>query len=172
VKTVSIIIYLCTLGAVASAQPGADIFFFKDAAHGQWCAFKSESEWRAEMGLIPPKIVGGIEYKDNRVSVVHVSEVDETADWRVYDSYTVTKDGKLDSLKRQITIPSESVNDEEVWVIRNGRATKQGGKTNTDSRGVLLNIPVVTSVQSFPFWPLSGKLQEIREKGKVCIPDK
>jgi hypothetical protein len=122
------------------------------------------------MGLVPPHVVGGIEYKDDRVAMVYVSEVDSTGDWKVYDGYTVTPDGKLDRLNRHVTIPSAGVDDEEVWAIKNGRATKQDGKPS--KRTYLLDVPIVTSPQSFPFWPLSGKLVEILEKGKVCISDK
>lgn len=170
VRVVLIVLLLCSLVTISSAQSEVAIFFLRDQTHRQWCAFKSESEWHTAMGLVPPHVVGGIEYKDDRVAMVYVSEVDSTGDWKVYDGYTVTPDGKLDRLNRHVTIPSAGVDDEEVWAIKNGRATKQDGKPS--KRTYLLDVPIVTSPQSFPFWPLSGKLVEILEKGKVCISDK
>jgi hypothetical protein len=149
------------------------IFFLKDKAHHQWCGYKSESEWPRQMVPIPPLIVGGAEYENNRLSLVHVSEVDETADWRVYDDYVVNKNGDLESLKREISIIPGHVNEEEIWIIKNGVAIQQGPKTDPNSRPVLLNVPVITKLRSFPFWPLlRDKRQEVLSKGQACAPEK
>ena len=46
---------------------------------------------KAQVQVLGAMIVGAADYKNERVSAVHVTEVDETGDWAVNDEYTLTQ---------------------------------------------------------------------------------
>jgi hypothetical protein len=166
----------------SSKPPDLEIFIIRDDQHQQWCGYKNRSESRAEAERLKAMVVVGVEYSGVNISTVHVTEGDESGDWNVDDRYSLDKRGMLQSLSRVIDNFSIGITQDEIFRMRNGRAVKErtssrsrrtGAATKELSGDDLPVVPIVTRVDSFPFWILvRDKLHEIQSQGKACAPNK
>ena len=158
---------------------GIAVYFLRDESHKQWCAYATESRFEVQIQALSAVVVGGADYVDGRLSLVRVTETDETGDWAVNDVYTYNKSGQIKSLKGTINILPEDSSEEQLFVIENGRVVKQQsvyrelrtGKASQKSVNWFKAPPVITTTGAFPFSDLIGsKRNEVRSKGTVCIP--
>ena len=108
-------------GQIASKE----MFFRKDVPLNQWCAYKSETDWRTEMDPFQPETIGGVEYVSDHVSVVHVTTTDQSGDWAIYDDYSFDKNERLQSLKRTINVLPGRLSEEQVFRIQAGKAIQE-----------------------------------------------
>jgi hypothetical protein len=154
------------------------IYLLEDAEHQQWCAFSSESGWKSQVNSLSAMRVATVDYVNDHISVVHITEEDETGDWIVYDHYSFDKSGALQKLKRTMNILPGNRSEEQVFLVQDGKTIKQStisrdlstGKPTAPSNDWLPDVPIITSVQAFPFSSLIGsKRLEIWSKGKACI---
>jgi len=173
----------CAVSQVKQGQAaGQEIFLLKDDQHHQWCGYNSKSESKSEADRLNARIIVGVQYSNNRISAVHVTEGDESGDWNVDDQYSFDKDEKLQTLSRVIDNFSIGITQEELFQIQNGKAIKQsstsrsrrtGQPTKELSGDYLPEVPIITSTTAFPFWSfVQDKRSEILSKGKACVPDK
>jgi hypothetical protein len=161
----------------AQAANGKKLYLLQDAADRQWCAFGRESAWKSEVQSRSALLVATVEYAGSRISTVSVTDEDETGDWIVYDTYSLDGGGALRTLSRTINVLPGDRSQKEVFLMRNGRASRQSvtslslstGKVATSAVDWLPSVPVITSVQAFPFSSLIGsKRFEAWSKGSVC----
>jgi hypothetical protein len=159
---------------------GADkrIFLLEDAEHRRWCAYSSESVWKSQVTSLSATLVSTLELEDDHLAAVSVTEEDEAGDWIVYDHYSLDSKGELQNLKRTINVAASDTSEDETYLIRNGKAKKQGRVTRKLSTGEisppkkewLPDVPMVTHIQDFPFADLAReKLPEVQSKGSVCL---
>ena len=158
---------------------GKKVYFLKDDSHKQWCGYSSESLLKTQVQVLMAMVVGAVDYKDDRVSAVHVTEVDETGDWAVNDEYTLDAN-EIQSLKRTINIIPEDNSEEQLFRISNGKAIKQQstnrelrtGKPTQNTVSWFKSPPVITEIKAFPFATLiTGKQHAVWSTGAVCIPE-
>ncbi|HXE11606.1 MAG TPA: hypothetical protein VN633_05770 [Bryobacteraceae bacterium] len=124
-------------------------------------------------------IVGEVDYKNGRVHAIHITEVDETGDWAVNDEYTLDESETIQSLKRTINIIPEDNSEEQLFLIKNGKAIKQSSthrelRTSKPAKGTVnwFEAPrVITEIKAFPFATLITKKQQVVwSTGEVCVP--
>jgi len=171
-----------SLALAQSSEKGVTrnaVYFLKDDSDKQWCAYASESRFKAQIESLKAVVVGGASYSDGRLLTVRVTETDETGDWAVNDEYTCDKSGKIQTLRRTINILPENSSEEQFFVIEKGRAVKQRsvyrelrtGKATGKSVNWFEAPPVITATEAFPFWPLLGaRRDEVWSRGSVCVP--
>jgi len=164
----------------ASGSAGKAIYFLRDDAHEQWCGYADESRLKARVQPLHAMVVGRADYTDGRVSAVRLTEVDETGDWAVNDDYGLDARERIQSLKRTISILPEDTSEEQLFVIRDGRANRQRStyRELSSGRPAQKHVdwfeppPVVTSLQAFPFSALIARTQQaVWSKGEVCLSD-
>jgi hypothetical protein len=182
-----LLIWTTFLLGVALAQSGVNpdtgkkVYFLNDDSHNQWCGYASESRLKAQVQTLRAMVVGGVDYKNGRVSVVHVTEADETGDWAVNDEYTFDENEKIRNLKRTINIIPEDSSEEQLFVIESGKAIKRRSTHRALRTGKPIQAqntpdwfeppPVITELKAFPFATLiSGRQQAVWSTGEVCIP--
>jgi hypothetical protein len=164
----------------AQRKSGKEIFFLEDDQRRQWCGYSDQSEWKSAVQSLSAMIVGGVAYLKDRVSVIHVTETDESGDWAVYDEYTLDQNGRLQKLKRTINVLPGRITEDQIFRIENGKAIQEsrssrelgtGKPTQFPGGNWRPDLPVITNVQAFPFWPLILDARaEILAKGKACVP--
>lgn len=154
------------------------VFLLRDDLHQQWCGYASESLFKLQIQSLKALVVGGADYADGHLSMVRVTETDETGDWAVNDEYIFDKAGRIRTLKRKINILPEDTSEEQMFVIENGKAIKQrstyhelGTRKATQKRVDWFEAsPVITDVEAFPFAPLIGsKRFNVWSQGEACI---
>jgi len=105
--------------------------------------------------------------------------VDETGDWAVNDEYTLDESETIRSLKRTINIIPEDNSEEQLFLIKNGKAIKQSSthrelRTSKPAKGTVnwFEAPrVITEIKAFPFATLITKKQQVVwSTGEVCVP--
>jgi len=168
----------------ALAQSGADaktIYFLEDESHMQWCGYANESRFKAQVQSLMAMVIGGADYTSGRLSTIHVTEADQTGDWAVNDEYTLGVDGRIRSLKRTINIIPEDNSEEQLFVVKNGKAIKQRsvhrelqtGRPTKNTVNWFHASPVITEIKAFPFSALiTEKQEDVRSAAEVCIPDR
>jgi len=170
--------FLLGPGGLAQSESKKKLYLLEDTAGRRWCGFGRESTWRAEVQSLSAMLVSTVEYLNGHIAVVSVTEEDETGDWIVYDRYSLDESGALRKLHRTISVLPGDRTQKEVFLIHDGRATKQStsslrlstGKPTTPSQDWLPDVPVITNIQDFPFSPLIGsKRFEVWSKGRACI---
>jgi len=93
--------------------------------------------------------------------------VDDTGDWSVSDTYQLSDKNQLSALVRVISL--RDGDKKEFWLIKNGKATRQPPAGSVPTLDFIPDLPVVTDLKAFPFWPLLRDSQrEIRSKGMAC----
>ena len=147
----------------------------------RWCAFSKESDWKSASESLKSLTVARVEYKGDRIAEIYVTERDEAGDWTVYDAYSLDESEKPQSLKRTMNVIPGDRSEEELWLIKDGRATKQRSTSHSlstlkpvDPTPIIFpEVPIVRSLQGFPFWRLiRDKRREVLSKGRACIPDR
>jgi hypothetical protein len=171
-----------SLGLAESNEKGATgkaVYFLKDDSHKQWCAYASESRFKAQIQSLRALVVGGADYADGRLLTIRLTETDETGDWAVNDEYTVNGSGKIQTLKRTVNILPEDSSEEQLFVIEKGSAVKQRSVYHELRTGKVTQKPVnwfqapavITDAEAFPFLPLIGsRRNEVWSRGSLCIP--
>jgi hypothetical protein len=158
---------------------GKAIYFLRDDPHGQWCGYASESRLKLQIQPLKAMVVGKVDYSDGRVSVVHLTETDETGDWAVSDEYTLDENGEVRGLKRTINILPEDTSEQQMFVIEKGKATKRRttyrdlrtGRPTHKSADWFEPPPVITNLRAFPFWTLIvGNQQLVWSNEVFCVP--
>lgn len=153
------------------------LFLLQDSVHQQWYAYRTETAWASEVKSLTSPVVASIEYTDGRVSKVSLTEEDEAADWIVYDAYVLNKKGAVDTLSRTLNILADDRRVEVTYAIKDGIAKEQAKTSRRlSTKEILLSqkdwlpdIPVVTRVQDFPFFPILGdKHPETWPRGRKC----
>jgi hypothetical protein len=163
------------------AKPGQHavetLYLLKDRKHEQWCAFRDQRQWRASVDSLSASVVATADFVDGRISAVEVTEQDETGDWIVYDHYSLAENGRISKLKRTVnSLPSDR-SDSEIFQIANGVAQKEStasrklsnGEPVTRSTALYPDPPIVTSIQSFPFFPLLAATRLEDNSSKSCV---
>jgi hypothetical protein len=162
-----------------SEHVGKALYFLEDDAHGQWCGYASEAQFKAQVQPLRAMVVGRVDYTDGRVSKVGVTETDETGDWAVNDEYVINGAGKIQSLKRTINIIPENLAEDQFFLIENGKAVRQRaysrdlrtGKPTQRSASWFEPPPIVKSLQAFPFSALIvGGQRPVQPDGAFCVP--
>lgn len=62
-------------------QQNPDLFPVKDDHASEWCAFLSESVSKSEAERLAATVLAGVEFKEDRVATVHITEFGESGDW-------------------------------------------------------------------------------------------
>jgi hypothetical protein len=167
-------------GGPGGTTEGKTVYFLKDSAHKQWCAYASESQLRTQVQSLRAMVVGGVDYVGGRVSAVHVTQSDETGDWAVNDDYSVDEAGKIQRLRRTINILPEDNSEEQVFLLASATPFLQSsthrelrtGKPTQKTVGWFHAPPVVASLRAFPFAALiGGGRQDAWANGTACVPD-
>lgn len=159
------------------------VYLMEDDEHHQWCGYRTEIAWNSDIGAVSAQASAIVDYANDHIAFIRLTTVDwpGAGDWAVFDTYSLDPNGKLLGLKRAINVLPGDRSEHEEWLIQNGKATKQRSTTLSletqkpaeRSKTELPKVPIVTSLERFPFWPLiRDKVQEIAAMGKVCIPDK
>ncbi|PYS36201.1 MAG: hypothetical protein DMG14_25205 [Acidobacteria bacterium] len=172
-----------TFGLSKPAQTTNKNLYFLLDRDNRWCGYSNEAQWKSEISLSEIDTpIAQVDYANDRVTAVYATQRDQAGDWAVYDTYSLDKSGNLQGLKRVINFLPGRLNEEEMWLIEKGKATKQRSThrnvvtlepiplTDTELRDMSLpEVTIVTRVQDFPFWSLMrDKRAEILSKGKVC----
>lgn len=179
----TLVALLCVLSASKGyARHGRRLFFLQDVQHKQWCAYESEPVWTSEVKRLGADSVATVDYADDRVSNIALSQQDETGDWMVSDHYAVNHKGELRKLKRIINILPGDRSEEELYMIADGKAKKQThisrklstGKTLRAPEEVWLpQVPIVTRLQDFPFAALARDTRpDLWPESRKCISPK
>ena len=157
------------------------IYFLRDNSHKRWCGYASEPRLRAQVQVLRAMVVGAAYYEANIITVVHVTEVDETGDWAVNDAYTFDEKGGIAALRRTINVIPEDFSEEQVFRISGGKATEQSGVYRDLHTGKLVlektadwfePPPVMTDPRKFDFWALiAAQRQSVWSRGEACVPD-
>ena len=160
-------------------KTGKLLYFLKDDLGQQWCGYANESQFKAQIKERTAFVVGDADYADGRMVRVRVTETDETGDWLVNDDYSFSSDGNIESLKRVINILPEDSSEEQLFIIKNGRAIKQRSSHHKLRNPKESQKPVdwfqeprvITSPADFPFADLIGSKREaVWAQGSVCLP--
>jgi len=179
-KRVSLVIAL-SIGLLvqceSSSPTGSEKLYLLEAAGQQWCVYRSEAEWNADVQQQQAMVVATVEHVSGRLIAVNVTEQDESGDWIVYDNYTMSADGQPQSLKRTVNILPGERSEERVFRIRAGLATQQSAATRQLGTGKSLrgaetwlpDVPVITRVQGFPFASLIGAERVKTLPSKLCV---
>jgi hypothetical protein len=154
------------------------LYVLEDRVGRQWCAYSEEAAWRNEVQSLSAMVVATVDYANGHISAVWVTEEGESGDWIVYDHYFVTDSGAICRLERTVNVLPGDRSEKGVFLIQNGRTTKQStaslrlttGKPIPPSDELLPNVPVVTNVNDFPFSSLIDKKGvEAWSMGKACV---
>jgi len=157
------------------------LFLLQDSGHQQWCAYRTESDWAAEVKSLSSPVVGSLEYADGRVSKISLTEEDDTGDWIVYDEYALNKNGGIEAARRTFNIIADDRSIEVTYAIKDGKAREEAKTSRRLSTKEILpsqkdwlpGVPVVTRVQDFPFFPiLADKHPEAWLNGRTCSSNK
>jgi hypothetical protein len=152
------------------------MYVLEDKANGQWCGYANERAFESKVNSLSSMHVATVDYEDDHVLTLKITEEDETGDWSVHDEYSVDS-GEIRQLKRTINVIPGNRSLEEVFHIRNGRAKKDRtvsrelgtNKLAPSSNIWLPNLPVITTLHAFPFVRLlENKSDEVWSKGSSC----
>ncbi len=178
---VGIVLASCALAQNGAGPPaGRPIYFLKDDMHAQWCAYASETRFKAQVQSLRAMIVGQVDYTNGHASALHITEADETGDWAVNDDYALDGRGNIRALKRMINIIPEDTSEQQLFIVKDGRAIPQGGSSRELRSGKPTQKrvdwfqppPVITSLKALPFSGLvTSKQQTVWSKGEDCVPD-
>jgi len=159
-------------------QPSAKtLYLLEDDKHEQWCAFREEREWKAEVESVSALVVATATYVDGRLSVLEVTQQDEAGDWIVYDHYSLDQSGRISKLKRTINVLPGDRSEDEVFLMVSGSPKKESAARRKLSTGEpvsgpdvwLPDVPIKTRIEAFPFFPLINSAgTELRSKAKSC----
>jgi hypothetical protein len=141
---------------------------------------EKKTVWQDEVGKISALRVGTLDYINDHITTLDVTEESESGDWVVYDHYSFDEDGILSKLNRTINILPGDRSVKSVFVIHNNRAKKRStvalklstGKLVSLSKEWLPHIPIITNAQAFHFSPLIDAKQfkiQILSQGRMCI---
>jgi hypothetical protein len=177
----SIVPIVVSIGMFVQCEPSNQLadtkLYLLDAAAGrQWCVYRREAEWNADVQRQQAMVVGTAEYKNDRLVAVNVIEQDESGDWIVYDNYSIGAAGEPQSLKRTVNILPGERSEELVFQLRARQATQQSrttrqlgtGRPLRNTEAWLPSVRVVTSVEAFPFAPLIGLDRVKTLPSKLC----
>lgn len=164
----------------ATSAEKKQLFLLEEPIQMQWCAYNNESAWKSDVNRLGAIVVATLGYADDtlRVSKIDVTEADQAGDWIVYDNYALDENEHLRKLKRTINVSPGDRSEEEVYTIKDSRATKQAsisrelstGKTAGPEKVWLPEVPIITQLQNFPFASFIGKGHpEVWSTSKVCI---
>src|SRR5690348_5698705 len=81
-------------------------FLLEDLEHNQWCIYNNESEWNDNVRSMTALTVGTLDYSDDQISKISLTEEDEAGDWIVYDHYRLN-DTQIREVQRTINILPE-----------------------------------------------------------------
>ena len=158
-------------------QPSAKtLYLLEDDKHDQWCAFREETEWKAEVEALSALVVATANYVDRHLSAVDVTEQDEAGDWIVYDHYSLDHTGQISKLKRTINLLPGDRSENDVFLMVSGTPKKESAASRKLSTGEpvsgadvwLPNVPITTRVEAFPFFPLISS-PGTESKAKSCV---
>ncbi len=165
---------------VPQADTHSDKLYLLNDDEDRWCAYQDESTWKSDVQSLGALTVAAVEYVNDRISLIQITEAGGSGDWAVFDTYSIDKDGKVYSLKRTINVLPGDRNEEQTWTVQDGKAIIN----SSVSRGLttlkpveptpvdLPEVPIIKTLQTLPFWVLiRDRLQETLSKGKVCRPD-
>ena len=180
-----VVFFTCTaftaLGFCQSVNKS--VYLLEDDEHHQWCGYRTEAAWNSDIDAVSAMVSAIVDYTNDHITSIRLATVDwpGAGDWAVFDTYSLDTNGKLRSLKRVINVLPGDRSEHEEWLIQDGKATKQRSTTlSLETQkpadrpdAALPRVPIVTSLDSFAFWPLiRDKGPEIVAKRKVCIADK
>jgi len=155
------------------------MYLLEDVPGQRWCAYRSQAAWKSAVDSLQALGVATVEYRNEHSSAVNFTQQDEAGDWIVYDRYSLGENGRLNQLRRKINIIPGDVSEEQVFEINDERANKistvrrklSTGKIDGNPRDVWLpDLPVITTLQAFPFSSLLNKRSAVLSKGKDCEP--
>ena len=178
VTTTLLFLSLLPMQARPSQHVAKTLYLLEDGKHEQWCAFREEAEWKAEVESLTALVVATANYVDGRISAVNITQQDEAGDWIVYDHYSLDENGRILKLKRTINVLPGDRSEDQVFLIASGSPKKQStaarrlssGEPLSDSKEWLPDLPIATRIQEIPFFPLIGSQSlETWSKGKSCV---
>jgi len=155
-----------------------EVVVLNNAKLGLWCIYPSEARWKSDSEAPPTASVATLTTVGGILATIQLNEVDEAADYMIFNHYMIGPDGELQKLKRRVNfLPNDTATTEE-YAIRNGKAFKQGRVVRSLTTGKeianqqhdwLSKLPVITRVRDFPFASLLNiKHEKLVEKGKIC----
>lgn len=180
--TAMIALAACTLAQVDTGNTSkGKVYFLRDDGGRRWCAYGNERLLKSRVQTLRAIVVGAASYESNVISVVELTEVDETGDWAVNDAYVLDRKGRITALTRTINIIPEETSERQVYRVVDGRAAKQSssyrdlrtGKILPAKRAQWFEPPrVITDPLEFGFWALlTVKRQAVGLHGEVCSAD-
>jgi hypothetical protein len=120
-----------------------------------------------------------VKYSNGRVTTIKVTQWAGSGDWTVEDEYAVDANQRLRSLARVFEDISLGITQDSTYRIQSGKVAKEKSASHASrtgepaadlTEGDLPDLPIVTDVHSFDFWPFIARddSREIRSKGRVC----
>jgi hypothetical protein len=161
----------------ASAQAKTTrVFFLENARKKQWCAFSDQQAWKAEAQDAWSNRTGAITYSSGQLSRIELTEVDESGDWAVNDSYYFDARRQIARLSRTINVIPDDTSTLESFSISKGKSTLMEIATKRISTGKSIpvpapiwpELPIETRLEAFGFAGLVSKATNVQDK--VCVP--
>src|SRR5450759_323329 len=157
------VLFSCMLSP-ASDKPAGKLFLLEDAGHHLWCAYADETTWKVAVEKSSSDVVATIEYISGRASKISFTQQDETGDWIAYDRYSLGDTGALEALNRTVNVLPGNRSVEQTFTIKDGKFQKKStASRNLDTHELipptndwLPDLPVMTNLRAFPFFPLLG----------------
>ncbi len=170
-------ITLCRL--TFAAEQSTRVFILQDALNKSWCAFISESAWKAAARRTSPDFIVVADKSRGELSTIYITSNSEDA--RTSDEYSIGPGGSLMALKRLTDDITDRMTREQHWAIRRGRLYKtfevwRQFDTNVRVKPApervswLAEYPIIHRLQDFPFAALlSDKHAEVWQDGRRCV---
>ena len=137
-------------------------------ADEQWCAYRDLSTFKTEIETRRSPEVGTLAFTGGTLATVNLNSQGEGGDWRVDETYQLDGRDRLIALSRTISLRDGDA--QEAWLIKNGKAVKQPSTRPAPNLEFVPDLPVVTDVKAFPFWPLVRTTsRRFRSAGMACL---
>lgn len=163
-------------GCAAVPTKNYKIYLLEDASISQWCAYRSEEDWRVAVESKGAFVVGTLEYVNNRLVQVFVTETAESGDWTVYDRYSVDDHGNVIALARTTNLLGHDRSVLQTYSVP-GRVRLTAtttvqlstGKPLTSNSSVWMpDITIHTVTSAFPFAAILSQ-RDISTTDRLCV---
>ena len=143
----------------------------------QWCTYASQSVWNAAVQKTGSAKVAELTFRGDRMSVISITETDESGDWMVFDRYLLDELGRPYKLFRTLNVLSGDRSVIEAFSLSEDKVTKlstrskqlRTGRNVPPSEDVWLpHIPIARRLNMLPFSDLLTR-SDLRQAEKICI---
>ena len=166
--------------AMPSPTPTAKIYFvLYDAMKDQWCGYKDEKLWRADINNLGAYETASVEMVGQSPKVVKLTEADvpESGDWIVYDVYSLSDEGIVTALVRTTNVLSTDTSRREMFKLRGEKLVRTSQTVEslkshheiTANKGWFPPVPIASKVTDLPFSALLTRPQRLETGGQQCV---